>query len=132
MKPTIKLLLFAISAVCLVACSESDDEPTTFEQDQALLAAELARIQSIASSVPCADSNDWDIIGYGAKPCGGPWGFLAYPTVSIDVEDFLQQVENYKKMNESFNARWGLGSDCSVPAQPSGVECENGKAVLVY
>jgi hypothetical protein len=131
MKPTI-LFLSVLFFVLAGACSETnEDAPTSFEQDQAILEARLVEIQTIASSVECTNPDDWLITAYGAKPCGGPWGFIAYPT-SINTGEFLALIDEYNQLNREFNEKWGLGSDCSVPAQPSGVTCENGEPVFLY
>lgn len=86
---------------------------------------------AIAESEPCVNVDDWLLIGIGAKPCGGPRGYIAY-SINIDTETFLALVEDYNKNAQEYNEKQGLISDCAIVSPPSSIKCENGKAVLVY
>jgi hypothetical protein len=58
-------------------------------------------------------------------------GFIAYPN-SIDPEFFLQKVAAHRTAQENYNEKWRIVSDCSAPAQPSAIACDNGIPVFVY
>lgn len=90
-----------------------------------------AEIESLATSVVCNDSFGWAYTGIGGKACGRPTGYIAYST-SINVEEFLQKVEEFKIAEDDFNKKGNIRSDCSVPPQPIGINCENGLAVLIF
>ena len=111
-------------------CISCEDENTQ-EEDRQLLMALFDEIETLANSVPCENAADWSFVAYGHKACGGPQGHIAYSN-QIDVNAFLDLVENYTTFEREFNLRWGVISDCALIAQPSGVLCENGVAVLNY
>lgn len=120
-------ILLSLSMLSMIACEE---ELTQEEQDLAL--EEMwEEIQTLASSVDCDHAEDWTYTAYGSKACGGPVGYIAYPT-TIDTEAFLELVEQHSNAQEAYNEANGIGSDCSVPSQPIGVICEEGQPVLVY
>ena len=113
----------------LFSCSST--EVLTQEQEQQQLNEQLVEIESLAAKTSCTDPSEWTFTAIGNKACGGPTGFIAYSTEG-DVQNFLQLVENYSQAQKAFNIKWGIRSDCSVPPSPTGIVCENGKAVLEY
>jgi hypothetical protein len=57
--------------------------------------------------------------------------YVAYSR-KIDEKRFLELVQAYTELQADFNKRTGASSDCALVQRPSGVICENSKAVLVY
>ena len=88
-----------------------------------------AEIDSLVSSVTCNKVDDWRISPIGSKPCGGPAAYLAYP-ISLENE-ITPKITEYTTRQSDFNRKYGLMSDCALVPQPSGIRCENGKAVLI-
>ncbi|WP_075349731.1 hypothetical protein [Algoriphagus marinus] len=88
-------------------------------------------INQLATSQNCTDANDWTFTPVGSKPCGGPMTYIAY-SKKIDETKFLELVQSYTELQADYNKRTGAGSDCAIVQRPSGVICENSKAVLVY
>lgn len=123
-------LLSILLLFFLVGC-ESDSIGLTQEQEQLALNQKRAEIENLANSVVCEDPSGWVFTGIGGKACGGPTGYIAYST-SINVDEFLKKVEEFTLAEDSFNKKWNIRSDCSVPPQPVGINCENGAAVLVF
>lgn len=124
-----KLFSLLLCISLLFSCSDSDD--LTQEQEAERLSELFTEIENLASSVDCEDSSNWTFTPYGSKTCGGPVGFIAYSTV-IDTRDFLNKIEEHRTQQENFNRKWGVFSDCSVPPQPKGIRCEEGKPVFEY
>lgn len=122
-----KRIIFVMLAVLCVGCENN----STQEEEQQTLMTLFNEIETLANSVACEDATDWDFVAYGHKACGGPQGYIGYSN-QIDVNAFLRLVENYTTFEREFNLRWGVASDCALVAQPSGVLCENGVAVLNY
>ncbi|MEM9686636.1 MAG: hypothetical protein AAF934_06905 [Bacteroidota bacterium] len=118
-----------ISCTTLVSCDKNNE--LTQEQEAQKLQQMLSEIENMAGSINCEDSANWTYTPLGKKACGGPKGYLAYPT-TIDTVKFLSLVEAYKTAEERYNNKWGIISTCDLPPVPFGVTCENGKAVLVY
>ncbi len=129
----IKKSYFAIiSCICLsmLSCSVIQDT-NSGEVEAKELTNMLARINEIANSVKCINADEWRYTSYGSKPCGGPNGYIAYSS-SIDTIAFLKLIEEHKLAQKKYNEEQGIMSDCSVPAEPSGVICEEDIAVLLY
>ncbi len=123
------VVLLSLFLGILIGCD--DDDASTEEQESDTLEEMLFEIIKIAESVDCVTPDDWTFTPIGSKACGGPTGFLAY-SVTIDTNDFLEKVEAYKEAMNAFNIKWGVISDCALPATPVGVTCVDGKAELVY
>ncbi|WP_299675448.1 hypothetical protein [uncultured Dokdonia sp.] len=129
---TLKNTLLLFVCILFSGCSLPDDDvgPENQEEDLELLQELFAEITVIADQ-SCTDETLWEFVPYGSKACGGPQGYIAYPT-TIDVETFLLLVENYTTEESIYNATYGIGSTCDVTAEPIAVICEDGAAVLVY
>ncbi len=135
---------FYLSAFLLfgsIACSDDDSmdqhelQALTLDGDMEADANKLdslkSAIENLAQSVSCVNDLGWSFTPMGSKACGGPQYYLAYHN-SIDVEDFLSDVEIYKLTEEAFNVKWEVISTCDAIAEPTGVECNNGEAKLIY
>ena len=88
-------------------------------------------IQELAQREACTDAGEWAYTAIGAKACGGPAAYIAYP-LRIDTERFLKKVEQYTTMQDNYNTKWKIISDCALTPQPTGVECVQGTAQLIY
>lgn len=100
------------------------------EKDRERLRAIRAEIEEKIAGIRCSDPLEWRISPLGSKPCGGPASFIAYP-IELE-EELLPKISDFNQRSSSFNLKYGILSDCSVTPAPSGVECEAGKAVLIY
>jgi hypothetical protein len=120
--------IFFLMGICF---SCSDSEGVTQEQEAQILNQMFSEIENLASNVNCNNSSQWAFTNYGSKACGGPIGFIAYST-NIDIDSFLEKIEEHRTAQKEFNEKWGIISDCSIPSQPSGIICENGKPVFEY
>ena len=125
------LKLIAISLLMGICFSCSNDEGITQEQEAASLSEKLAEIEGMATTKSCDNPSEWTFTDYGEKACGGPVGYIAYST-NIDTELFLEKIEAHRFAQQRFNEKWGIISDCSLPAEPSGIICENGNPVFIY
>lgn len=104
----------------------------TNQEDDYLELMELYNeIVELATSKTCENANDWSFTAYGSKACGGSQGYIAYPN-SIDVSAFLQKVVDYTQKEDDYNRKWSIVSTCDLPAQPTGVICQNGDPILTY
>ena len=125
MKPfKVKFYLYITILGGLLSCS-SDDVQADDLQEQ------LNTLVALSESVDCIDGNDRQFAGIGSKPCGGPTGYIAYST-AIDTADFLSRLAAYNEAVRAYNESNGLPSDCALVNPPTRIECEDGKAVLVY
>ena len=87
----------------------------------------------MAQSETCDGTEVWGITPIGDKACGGPMSYMAYD-MAINVEEFLDLVEDYRKLQESYNDDRGyfVLSDCEWERPPAGVACVNGFTQLIY
>ncbi|PCI32635.1 MAG: hypothetical protein COB60_09245 [Flavobacteriaceae bacterium] len=123
-------ILIALLFLTSITSCTSDNELSQEEEAQNLREL-FSEIENLALSVDCENAAEWSFTGYGIKACGGPIGFIAY-SVNIDVDLFLELIEEHREKQRAFNKKWGISSDCSVPTQPAGVICQNGSPVLDY
>ena len=108
-------------------------EESSKKQDSDLLAiTKLAEeINTLVESSICNDETECAFIAFGKKPCGGPWGYLVYSN-SIDTVLLINKVELFNQMQNSYNLRYNIISDCSMILEPDGLICEGGKCKAVY
>jgi hypothetical protein len=99
------------------------------QQDKDELTVAIKKIDSLAQSETCSNVADFAFTAIGAKPCGGPSSYIAYPK-KVEAE-ILPQIQKFTTMQSAFNKKYNLMSDCALVPEPTGIACENGKAVLV-
>lgn len=125
------VILTCVLTAAFTSC-EKDDVENVRERDEQRLEDLYNEIKEIAESVTCEDSGEWEFTALGAKACGGPVGYIAYSN-TIDTEAFLDKVKLYTELQNQYNIDWEIISDCSTPAKPIGVECnEEGKPEFIY
>lgn len=138
--PIITFLLGFWSVSCTTARPNSDNLPkditdrTADEASQKYDAAQLekmrAAIEVIAAKDKCSDAAEYTFAAIGAKACGGPVSYLPIPN---NYEKELRiRIDQYNRKMSEYNTKYGMVSDCMMAAEPSGVQCKNDKAVLVY
>ena len=136
--------LFIVIALALglfIACDKSDNseeiisgeikDNSSQQEDLIFLSDLFIEISTISSSVVCTDGQDWKYTPYGHKACGGPLGYIAYHE-KINESSFLSKVKFYSHQQEIYNEKWELSSDCTVPPEPSAINCIEGTPVFIY
>ncbi|WP_297985606.1 hypothetical protein [uncultured Chryseobacterium sp.] len=139
------IAVFGIALLSLAACKskksvEPDDtlpkdisqkpvKNNSQEKDNEDLSKLRAEIDDLINAQTCTNAEDWRISPIGSKACGGPASYLAYPKDKED--DILPKIQKYTRQQSAFNQKYGIVSDCMMVMPPSGVKCENGKAVLI-
>ena len=111
-----------------ISCSSNEN---TQKEDQLELETLTNEITSLAESSICNEENECKYIALGSKPCGGPWSYLVYSS-SINTALLLEKVKNYNELENTYNLKWGINSDCSVVSPPTSLECINGKCIANY
>ena len=126
MKNVALFLSFFLVIGCNLSSNDGAGDASPIALDQL-----WTEINQLVSSQNCTDTNDWTFTPVGSKPCGGPMAYIAYSR-KIDEKKFLELVQRYTELQADFNKRSGAISDCALVTRPSGVICENSKAVLIY
>ncbi|WP_326984990.1 hypothetical protein VUJ46_10815 [Chryseobacterium sp. MYb264] len=112
--------------------SERPADADSQKYDQAQLDKLKNEIETEIGKEKCTEAtvNDWKPVAMGAKACGGPKYYIAYP--SKMEASILPKIENYNNKEKEFNKKYNIISDCSFIGEPVGVRCINGKAEVVY
>lgn len=105
----------------------ADEDSQKYEQAQ--IDKIKASIESEASKEKCTDASDWTFAPMGAKACGGPQLYIAYPK-KIEAT-ILTKINDYTEKVKAFNQRYQVVSDCMMIMPPTSIKCVNGKAELV-
>jgi hypothetical protein len=106
-------------------CDE-DDNRTTPE----ILAEKKQEILNYIQSFSCANATECLSIAFGAKPCGGPREYLAYPN-TVDQTTLETLVSEYYEMDHQYNIEIGAISDCMVVNPPNTINCVNGVCTII-
>ncbi|WP_426479870.1 hypothetical protein ACP3T3_10815 [Chryseobacterium sp. CBSDS_008] len=110
-----------------IADRPADEDSQKYEQAQ--LDRLKASIESEVSGGKCTDAGEWAFAPMGAKACGGPQQYIAYPK-KIE-ETFLQRVNEYTDKVKAFNEKYNITSDCMMVMPPASLKCINGKIRLI-
>ena len=116
------LMFLSFSFFFMATQCDKDKSPLTYEEERAELDIYKDDIEDLAATSICNDTTECLFVGFGSKPCGGPWTYLVY-TNSIDVDQLLLWVNDYNQLEQELNEKWGIISDCSVTPSPLGFEC---------
>lgn len=114
-----------VACILVVACGgDAGDEAS----DRAKLEAMKQEIIALVGEPTCNDSADCRSIAFGAKPCGGPWEYLIYSSISVDNAVLIPKIAAYNDFNADLNAQYRWISDCSVALPPT-LGCQGGMCV---
>lgn len=127
---TFKNIIKTIVLLAIVFSCTNNTEASK-EEDLAELTVLQEEIELLVNSGVCAENSSCNYLAFGSKACGGPKGFLVFST-SIDVALLQQKVATYNALENAYNQKWGIISDCSVPIPPVDVTCIAGKCTAVY
>lgn len=124
MKPFFILLMFTLS---FAGCDDikSDQELTIMELEK-----QLQEIYAFIDNGACSPTSDCSFMPFGSKACGGPQGYLIFSS-ETDVPTLHKMVEKHRKAEEAYNKQNRIISDCSLPAPPEKLACEDGKCIKI-
>ncbi len=97
------------------------------EQEQ--LKMIMLEIDSLIQTENCPNPEEWTFTAIGAKPCGGPSSYIAYPKKLAG--EILPKVNQLTSMQDAFNKKYRLMSDCAIVLPPTAIACVEGKAILM-
>lgn len=109
--------------------SERPADENSQKYDQAQLDKLKASIESEISKEKCTDAAEWTFAPMGAKGCGGPQLYIAYPKKMEAT--ILPKINDYTEKVKAFNQKYSTVSDCMMVMPPTSIKCVNGKAELV-
>jgi len=106
-------------------CDEEDNRITP-----EMLAEKKQEILNYINSFSCANATECLSIAFGAKPCGGPREYLAYPN-TVDQTTLETLVSEYYEMDHQYNIEIGAVSDCMLVNPPNTINCVNGVCTII-
>ena len=77
-----------------------------------------AEARQMARADGCAESGQCRTRPMGAKPCGGPWEYLVYCSLTTDEKALDAHLERLRQFEDSLNRRYGIGSTCDMAMEP--------------
>ena len=80
-----------------------------------------ARVHALIGDAACDIQGQCRVVGIGAKPCGGPEGWLAWSTKATDTKALQDAVQAQVQARKDENQRSGLVSDCMMRPEPTAV-----------
>jgi len=107
-------------------CDDNENTRTTPE----LLAEKKQEIVNYIQSFSCTNASGCLYIAFGAKPCGGPREYLAYPN-TVNQSVLENMVNEYYEMDQQYNIETGAISDCMLVGPPNTVDCVNGVCTII-
>lgn len=102
---------FGLSAAALAAAPSSP----------ASSAELMAPITGLIGDAACESQAECRVVGVGAKPCGGPTGYLAWSDRGTDANALRAAVEAQAEAQKAEDRAAGLLSNCRVVPAPSTV-----------
>lgn len=109
--------------------SERPKDESSQKYEQAQLDQLRASIESEVTKEKCTGASEWAFAPMGAKACGGPQLYIAYPKKMETA--ILERISDYTEKVKTFNQKYGVISDCMMVNEPTGIKCVNGKAELI-
>ena len=122
--------LFRLFAIVLLLQSfqcEDDNSPSVTREE---LDVKKIEIQDYIATFPCDEAIGCNFIAFGSKPCGGPWGYLAFSN-AVDLEFLTSEILEYNEMENEYNLETGAVSDCMAALPPNEVGCVNGVCGII-
>ncbi len=78
----------------------------------------LGAITSLIGDAECDNAGQCRAVGIGAKPCGGPSGYLAWSTKQTDPDALRAAVDAQAAAQKEDAKSRGLMSDCRLIPEP--------------
>ncbi|NHZ43512.1 hypothetical protein [Massilia aquatica] len=88
------------------------------------------RITAEIGDAACDDASQCHTLPVGAKPCGGPAGFLPWSTKRSNGELLARLAAEQAAEERKQNEKGGMMSNCMMEQDP-GATCSAGKCVLM-
>lgn len=131
--------LVLLSLLACAACTTRADAPAGQQASQPTppaastpapgQPAALAQIKNLIGKAECSSDSQCQILPIGARPCGGPAGYLAWSSAKTSSSELQALADRYRTEQQEHNARSGMMSDCRAIAPPA-VACRAGSCQL--
>jgi hypothetical protein len=118
------VLIFGAGIASLSACDllpfwVNGSELFAYQQSASERLGELRRMIEQEIGAPHANEpSQCKLIGFGSKPCGGPWSYLIYSTAKTDESRLKQLVSEFNQLQKRINEERKFVSDCAITPEP--------------
>jgi hypothetical protein len=128
MKRTLTLMLSL--AIILIGCREETNPYKEFEKERLgeLVAEKFEAIQQLAQPRNCSDAAEWRIAEIQSV-CGT--SYIAYHN-SADEKKLHELIKDHNLVIEMYRPHVAPFIYCLASREPTGVSCEDGKAIVQY
>jgi hypothetical protein len=113
--------LLAVALMMSGSLARAVESPPAAASAAPTAASLMAPITSLVGKAECDNQTQCKVAGIGAKPCGGPDGYIAYSNKSTDVAALRTAVEAQSKAQAMENQKRGLASNCMFAPEPTAV-----------
>jgi len=118
MKTAASILTIALLACGATACAI---EPAATAASAPLSSSLMTPITTLIGDAECGNQSECHVMGIGAKPCGGPSGYIAWSDRTTDANALRTAVQAQVQAQTDENKSSGLLSDCRVAPMPTAV-----------
>ena len=113
-----KAMMAACMVIAAVACGPSQRNAANAEPENPPLDSLRATVLRLIDEPLATSIGQCRLTAFGAKPCGGPRGYLVYSVEATDSIDLARVVELYRSEDARLNRVLGRASDCALVAPP--------------
>jgi hypothetical protein len=124
-----RLAALPLLALCAAAGSVEPPPAAASAPPSATLRGDVL---ALVGDAECDEQRQCHVVGVGAKPCGGPSGYVAWSDKRTDPNALRTAVEAHARAQAEEDKRRGLVSDCAVTPMPAAVcrpRAQDGKRV---
>ena len=126
MKNVIRLLVLSL----VLQSFQCEENRAPLEVTPEQLEQKKQEILDYIQSFSCTNGSDCSYIAFGAKPCGGPREYLAFPN-AINFQTLQNMVADYYALDNQYNIQTAAVSDCMVVNPPNSLDCESGDCIII-
>ncbi len=110
--------LFITLSAATEGCRSRAPSPADQAQSIGSLDSLRNQVLQLVGEPLCENVSQCRSIAFGAKPCGGPWSYVAYSTQATDSAKLAPVVAEYNAREAQLNRELGKVSDCRFVSPP--------------
>jgi|JI71714BRNA_FD_contig_31_2552814_length_986_multi_3_in_0_out_0_2 hypothetical protein len=92
---------------------------TAVNSSAASLTEQWQQLTTLIGKASASNANACRVLAVGHKACGGPSGYLAYSTETVDEAQLQQLAQRYTDTERQQQTRSGMMSNCMMAPEPS-------------
>ncbi|WP_069132891.1 hypothetical protein [Rhodohalobacter halophilus] len=111
-------ILISLTVSFIFLFTTACDEITSGELNELSIDEVAKLIEMEVGDAKANELSSCSTMAIGAKPCGGPWGYIVYSTEQSDTNKLQRLVDRYNELDDIRNREKGLGSMCDFATKP--------------